>query len=343
MKFVKRIIFFISLFLFYIIFRELVELYQFARSIDPAAGYFTLAFLAIIIFYLVIIPLYKIIRIPRSYGPAKDKAEIPGLIQKRMEAFKDNPYLTGIGYNFTNISYDETSYQNVNLLLEKECETIRKKYVSRVFYGTSISQNGFLDAVIILSASVNIVKDIFILYNGRVSNRDLWTIAKKVYYSVAIGGSEGVEYAVEEIFSKLGTESMKSIPFADKVLGSLADGFVNAALLTRISLITENYCKLLYIEKDRDLFPNPKFVLTSTKMITSNIFDNIKSAIKKAGAEKAESLSKYFANPVAYLVSKFKEINSFDTSGDNAMGEYVISEGNSVGYGLTKLFQAFRR
>ncbi len=89
------------------------------------------------------------------------------------------------------------------------------------------------------------------LYHGRVSNKALW----------AIGGSEGVEYATRELFSKLATESIKSVLFADRIFGSLADGFVNAALLTRISLITENYCKLVTIESDKDLHPTSEFIL----------------------------------------------------------------------------------
>ena len=74
-------------------------------------------------------------------------------------------------------------------LLVKECANIRKKYVAQLFYSSSISQNGFIDAMLVLSYSINMVKDIFVLYNGRVTNRDLFNIAKKIYYSIAIAGS----------------------------------------------------------------------------------------------------------------------------------------------------------
>jgi len=339
MKLIKRIIFFFSLFLIYIIFRELVELYIFAKSFHPVAGYLTLSTLAVLIIYTIIIPIYKIIKIPRAYAPATERNEIQSLIEKRIDSFKKNPYLLKSNYNFENLATNEENYNRIISELEKESLRIRKKYVSQLFYSTSISQNGFLDAILILSASVNLVKEIFILYNGRVSNRDLWAIAKKVYYSVAIGGSEGVEYAIDEIFSKLGTESMKSIPFADKILGSVADGFVNAALLTRISLITENYCKLLFLEKERDLYPSAKFVITSTTLITSHIIDNIKKSIVKVGIEKAESMAKYFANPIAYLFGKAKENESLEIQ--NPDDELLLAQGNSVGYGITKLFSSF--
>ncbi|OQY38189.1 MAG: hypothetical protein B6226_03975, partial [Candidatus Cloacimonetes bacterium 4572_65] len=122
-----------------------------------------------------------------------------------------------------------------------------------------MAQNGFLDALIILSSSINHIKSIFILYNGRVNNRDLLNIGKNVYYSVLIGGSEGVEYVTDEIVTKLASDTVKSIPFIDKIIASLADGLVNSVLLTRISYLTENYCKMTYLEKSSDLLPPTSF------------------------------------------------------------------------------------
>ena len=132
----------------------------------------------------------------------------------------------------------------------------------------------------------------------------MFTIAKKVYYSIAIGGSEGVEYATDEIFSKLSTESMKSIPFASKVLGSLADGYVNAALLTRVSLITENYCKYIYIESDRDLYPSSTFIIKTTRFLTSDILALIDRKLLKTPKEKLENIIKRMPNPLAFIIGK---------------------------------------
>ena len=243
MKLIKKIIFFFSLFLLYLILKEFVELYNLAKSIHPYFAYAVIILLTAFLVYFAFIPIYQIFRMPKNYAPVKNKSEVPVLVEKRINNFRKNKFLLKSNFDFSVIKNDEESHNKIILSLEKESDRIRKKYVSRLFYSTSISQNGFIDAVLILSSSVNLIKEIFILYQGRVTNRDLFTIAKKVYYSIAIGGSEGVEYAADEIFSKLSTESMKSIPFASKILSSLADGYVNAALLTRVSLITENYLK----------------------------------------------------------------------------------------------------
>ena len=156
----------------------------------------------------------------------------------------------------------------------------------------------------IFSASVNMVKEIFTLYNGRVNNKDLFSIGKKVYYSIVIGGSEGIEYATEEIFSKLATESMKSIPFLDKIFTSLADGFVNAFLLTRISLITENYCTKLFIENEKELYPKPSFVVETAKDITKDALISARNNMLNLAKQKSELLLKKTFNPVMLVLDK---------------------------------------
>jgi len=304
MKLIKKIIFFFSLFLLYLILKEFVELYNLAKSIHPYFAYAVIILLTAFLVYFAFIPIYQIFRMPKNYAPVKNKSEVPVLVEKRINNFRKNKFLLKSNFDFSVIKNDEESHNKIILSLEKESDRIRKKYVSRLFYSTSISQNGFIDAVLILSSSVNLIKEIFILYQGRVTNRDLFTIAKKVYYSIAIGGSEGVEYAADEIFSKLSTESMKSIPFASKILSSLADGYVNAALLTRISLITENYCKYVYIESDRDLYPSSKFIISTTRFLTSDILALVNRKLLKTPKEKLENIIRKTPNPLAFLLGK---------------------------------------
>ncbi len=121
------------------------------------------------------------------------------------------------------------------------------------------------------------IKDIFTLYNGRYATADLLKIAAKVYTSIAVGGSEAVEYAVDELISKSATEGVRKIPFLNLILSSFADGFVNATLLTRISFIVENYCTLTYIASDGDLLPGPKVL----KEVVINLTEDPKEALKE--------------------------------------------------------------
>ena len=286
MKIIIKIIAFLSIIAVYIIAKELLTLYAMFDSIHPLLGEFILILLIVAIIYFIAIPIYKFIRLPQFEGPVKNHNDEFKLIYKRLNSFLYNGYLKQIHYDFRNISWDKDGYDKIILELKIKTEEIRNKYLTQIFISTSLSQNGFLDAIFILSASINMVKDIFILYNGRVTNKDLVNIAKKIYFAVAIGGSEVVELASEELLAKLSSGIVKKIPFVNIITGSIADGFVNAFFLARISYITENYCSLTHIKSDEELKPDTKFVINS-------VWKHIKSLVQIKGSKKDYKYCKY--------------------------------------------------
>ncbi len=347
LKFIKRIILFFTLIVFYFIFKEAITLYVSLRQIHPIAGYIYLVGIALFFYYFVIIPVIKIIKIPRAYPPVKDKNQESDLIKKRLELFEKNPYLKEKGYVF-GLNDEKEEYKKIIAMLSKEAKRIRRRYVSQLFYATAIVQNGFIDTILILSASVNLIKDIFLLYNGRVTNKDLIAIAKQVYYSMAIGGSYGVEYATDELFSKLSSDTIKSIPFIDKIISSLADGLVNAALLTRVALITENYCKLTYIKSEKDLYPSTKFILSSMESITSDILRKIGLYLRKLALEKTTSFVSIAINPAGYVIANAiekKALNNDNLTEEEKEAKIEVAKviRNPLFYGVSKLFKGLKK
>jgi len=293
----------------------MVFLWNSLVSINIYLAYSVFVAIVLFIIYFAILPIVKILKLPSNLGPTKIKSDVEKLREKRIKQFSKNHFLLNSEIETTSLQNNDESYKKIISLLEEECYKIRKSYVNRLFYSTSVSQNGFLDSVLILSASINLVKEIFILYNGRVSVVELLIIARKVYYSIMIGGTEGVEYVTNEIFSKFATESIKSIPFIDKIVPSLVDGFINAALLTRVSLITENYCKTLYIEKERDLYPSSRYIAATAKDLTSEVMSQVNSNILKIAKDKSGDILKRVFNPVAYVLDKsYSTIKDFSFS-----------------------------
>jgi hypothetical protein len=283
-KIINRLLFFFAIAVTILVVREFLSLYNDISRIDEYLGYAFLVFVSLILIYFVIIPFVKIVSIPRVHPPVKDSGEVENLIRKRLTAFEKNKLLPVLN----NTSFTEKErYDESIKVLTGEVQKVRKVYVSRLFYSTSISQNGFLDAIFILSASINLIKEIFIIYNGRVSNIDLIRLLRKIYTAIAIGGSETIEYATEEILHSITSDTIKSIPFIDKIMSSLTDGFVNALLLTRISYIAENYCSKLYIEKDNDLLPSYKMVMETTKLLTRDVKEKM---IRSFGKKKGEDI-----------------------------------------------------
>ncbi len=289
-KMINRILFFLSLFVLYIIFKELLLLIHYTKSVHPYLMYGVITVFLVLFTFFVIVPLIRIFSIPKVYIVTSDTKKIPQLRSKRIENFRKNRYLLQIGFDVDSINDDDESYNRVTEILSKQCDLIRRKYVMRIFLSTGLSQNGFLDAFFILSGSIGMIREIFILYHGRVPDRELFYILKKVYLSMAIGGSGLVEFAVEEFMSKMAGDFLKSVPFVNKVFSSLADGYVNAAIFTWVSLITENYCKKIYIAADRDLYPSSTFFYDTFRNIASETLSLIRKRVF-SGKEMPEDLS----------------------------------------------------
>ncbi len=347
-KFIKKIIFFLSFFLLFFVIKEFISFYAYLKAIDPVVALVAISLLGAITVYFVVIPLFQIFSIPVNPSPTKHQSLEMNLIEKRMRRFRKNRLLKAKGIDIQILEPTREDYNRVLKVLNKESEKIRRKYVSQVFYRTGIVQNGFLDALIILSSSVAMVKDIFILYNGRVSNRDVWRIGKQVYYSMLVGGSEAAEYATEEVFSKFASDSLKSIPFLDKILASMADGLINAALITRVALITENYCTKTYVKSYRELYPSAQFIIQTARSITSNIISNIGLLLKRMASEKTVDVLLKVGNPVGYIFEQAIDA-AFPTGAAREESEIkrgfktgVKFLGNPLVYGLEKWVERSR-
>ncbi|MCF6238331.1 MAG: YcjF family protein [Candidatus Marinimicrobia bacterium] len=304
MKMLKRLGLFILILFCYLILREMLNFYVLAYTANPYLGYTVLFMLMVVLSYFVLIPVYKISRLSGDPGPVRKRKKELELVEMRLQRALKNPYLKKISFKQPKFGSALERYEQTTAELAKRTEEIRRKYIVHLFYSSAVSQYGFIDAILIFSANVNLVKEIFTIYTGRASGRDLWQIMKQIYYSVAIGGSEGMEFAVEELISKLGSDTLKSIPFFDKVMASIAGGFTNAVLLTRISYITENYCRMTYIGSTKDLSPEPKLILDATRAIVDEPIRYIKRQLNDIARQKALDFSKYAINPTRTVIEK---------------------------------------
>lgn len=292
MKVVKRIIFFFSFAAFYFIGKEFLELYLSLRSIDPVLSIVFLIVLFFVLLYFVVFPVISILKLPKYPSPTDKGIKEKYIIRKRITLFKKNQILRNYNIDCSGLKNSRADYREVIEKIKIESKKLRDDHVKKIFLSTAIAQNGFIDGIILMSASVNIVKQTFILFGGRVSYKDLLSIAKAVYYSIIISASEGVETGVEELIEKVGPSSIKSIPFAGKILESFADGFVSATLLCRVGLITENYCTKTFIESEKELYPGIQSVLKTVNPVAVFIRETILKQFKKAVGDKVSGVVK---------------------------------------------------
>jgi hypothetical protein len=286
MKTINRIIGIISLTALYFIGKEFLSLYVRLKELHIIAALAFLIIIGLFLIFYAIIPVARIIALPRFEGPAMNRWNEKRLIKKRMKRFRKNSYLKKSGYDFNQANDDAGEYQKIIKIFDPEIANIRKRYIRNLFLSTAIAQNGFVDGVLILSFNLRVIREIFTLYGGRATYKDIWVIARNVYYSIAIGGSEGVEFVIEELFEKLGSSTVKAVPFLGKVMSSVTDGYVNAMLLARVAMITENYCRLTYIQSSRDLFPRAKVLADTTSALLKPILDMIGKEFRKLVRQK---------------------------------------------------------
>ncbi len=133
MKTIKKIIFFLSFILLYIVFKELVDLYKFAQSIHPYLGYFTLTLISVFLIYFAFIPIYQILKIPKRYAPVKEKEKISELLKLRIDNFRKNKFLIKSNFDFNGIDYDEQSHNKIILFLGIEAQLITKEICIKTF------------------------------------------------------------------------------------------------------------------------------------------------------------------------------------------------------------------
>ena len=290
MKTINRIIGIVSLVALYFIGKEFLSLYVQLKELHIIAAVAFLIIIGLFLIFFAVIPVARVLALPQFEGPAKSRSHEKRLIKKRMKRFRKNSFLKKSGFDFSQISDDAEGYNQVLKVFDPEIARIRKRYIRNLFLSTAIAQNGFVDAVLILSFNLRVIKEIFTLYGGRATYRDILVIAKNVYYSIAIGGSEGVEFLVEELFEKLGPETVKAVPFLGRVMSSVTDGYVNAMLLARVAIISENYCKLTYIKSSRDLFPRARVLSDTTWALIKPIVDMIGGEFKKLVKKKPKQV-----------------------------------------------------
>jgi hypothetical protein len=142
---------------------------------------------------------------------------------------------------------------------------------------------------------------------------------------------------------------MKSIPFLDKILGSIADGFLNALLLNRISYIAENYCRLTLVPDPRKLSPSPAEIFSATKHITADITVKLTDVIRRISIDKTVNIALVALNPVGFVWERTFDRLIADESLENrgTFKNLVIETGKFVGnpliYGLGKIYMLFSR
>ena len=160
----------------------------------------------------------------------------------RNKILKDN----GVAVN------DESGLDMGLLVLRDRADEEIRSTAKRVFIGTAVSQNGRLDALVVLFLITRLVWRISKLYEQRPHHRELINLYANIAATAFLAGSLdefGIEDTIHELIGPLMAGSaLGAVPGAEAVAGtitaSILTGSTNALLAMRCGIVARNYMSL---------------------------------------------------------------------------------------------------
>ncbi len=241
----KRIIVFISLLvlLLFVLFviNQTVQVVGFASRVSPAFGTIVLWVLLAVYATFVAVPLVVYLRLPRSLTPPESEGSkvFHGYLEGLKRRLAKNPRLKG--RTFLTREDIEAGLG----LLNGEADGIIRKTAAKTFIATAISQNGRLDAFLVLSALSRMVWQIAHLYYQRPAPRELLqlyaNVAATVFVASELEDIDVYEQVAPVVSSAVGSVAL-SVPGTGLLVDSIVTGTANAFLALRVGVMARRYC-----------------------------------------------------------------------------------------------------
>jgi len=231
---------------------QTLQIVDFASRISPLLA--TVLFWVLIAIYagIVLVPAAIFLRLPRHlHPPGSEKSEdFPLYLEALKKRLRCNPLLKG------NVMADRRDVEEALASLSIQADEIIQKAASRVFITTAVSQNGRLDALLVLSALSQMVWRIAHLFYQRPRLTEFVNLYANVA-ATAFLASELQDIDLHEqlapILSSTAGSVVLSIPGTTLLVSSILTGSGNAFLVLRVGVITKRYCGSLCIGERRSI------------------------------------------------------------------------------------------
>ncbi len=293
---------------------QTAQIVALASQLHPVMG--EVVFWALLLFYAIclLVPVVLYFRLPKALVPPESE-ESPhfeahlAALRKRLDA---NPSLEGMSLS------SRLEIERALGVLDAEADGLIRGAGAQVFITTAISQNGSLDAFIVLAAQSRLVWQIAHAYYQRPTLRDLVRLYANVASTAFIASElEDVDVAaqLEPVMASAVGSVVGAVPgfqaASSFVVNSVATGAANAFLTLRVGIIAKNYSNALVLPK--------KGTLRRSAMA---------SATKMLGVVAAEGTKK--VSGALWRASKAKVGGVVSGVGD-AVGDVVGGAGDMVG------------
>ena len=267
-----------------------------ARAFNPVFGTVVLYGLLLMYTVMIAVPIIIFITMPPALRPPEneDSPEFDSYIKQLKKQLARNNSIAGTDNPLETLADLNKAMDTLN----EQADNVTKSTASTVFVTTAISQNGRLDAILVLLAQVRLIWEVAHIFNQRPSIREMTNLYANVAATALVVGTLeelDIEEQIEPIITPLISSSVfGGIPgaggLATFMTTSIVEGAANALLTLRVGIITRRYFGMKKISDSRDLRRAASLeagnmlasiVVKSAGYITEAV---IKASKKRAGA-----------------------------------------------------------
>ena len=269
-------------------------------AVNPIFGKIVLVGLLAVFGALVLVPFVMFARLAPSLRPPLDaqSSEYQIYLSRLSKRLRRNPHLAGTHLKLI----DRDEIEAALKILDAHVNGIIKKTASNIFVSTAISQNGRLDALMVLAAQTQMIWQIARVYNQRPSLRDMIRLYSNVGVTVFVASqiedfdiSERVEPVIKAAISGSLASAVPGIAHISTIpTHSILDGTANAYLTLRVGVVCRTYCGSLaaFDSKSARLYGSAKAAAMLGSIVAESaaiVAKAILTAAKRAGASTIES------------------------------------------------------
>lgn len=255
---------------------QTVQLIAFGDRIHPVLG--DIILWGLIAFYAlcVIVPVYMIVTMPAPLTAPRSESspEFQKHLCEMAKRLGRNPLIK------RQVEASKEDVENVLETLDTKADEAIKTAAGRIFVTTAVSQNGKLDALIVLAAQSKLVFDVARIYYQRPTIRNLLhlyaNVAVMVFFASEMEDIDLSEMIQPVVAGILGSAAGAIPGFRATIIlvSSVLSGSSNAFLTLRVGSITKQYCRSLVVPSKRKV--HHQATLEATRMLGAIVADGTK-------------------------------------------------------------------
>jgi hypothetical protein len=228
-----------------IVVNQSFQLVELADRLHPIAGDVTFWSIIAIFGFCVGVPLFTLLTLPAPLVPPDqtDERAYDRHLARLKKRLARNPHVEGSPAEIIEV---ESALRQLDLVADQRTKAV----ASQVFMTTAISQNGSLDALLVLAAQSKLVLEIARTYYQRPTIRDLIYLYSNVAATAFIAAElEDIDLSeqIQPVMTAVLGSSVAAIPGMSAAAGlfvnSVTTGAGNAYLTLRVGIITRHYCR----------------------------------------------------------------------------------------------------